>query len=115
MMSRNSPRGNCVFLAAATSDNTRRAYRSAIKHYLDWGGMQPADEPAIVRYLVRYADALKPRTRALRLTALSQWHLHQGFADPTATPAVRKTWQESRAATAARSRRRGRYRSKIWN
>lgn len=80
-----------VFLTAATSDNTRHAYRSAIKHYLDWGGMLPADEPAIIRYLVRYADALNPRTLALRLTALSQWHLHQGFVDPTATPTVRKT------------------------
>lgn len=28
---------------------------------------------------------------ALRLTALSQWHQFQGFADPTANPDVRKT------------------------
>ncbi|WP_426177333.1 hypothetical protein [Massilia sp. TWR1-2-2] len=54
----------CAFLAAATSDNTRQAYRSAIKHYLDWGGVLPADEPAVIRYLVRYADALNPRTLA---------------------------------------------------
>lgn len=80
-----------AFLAAATSDNTRRAYRSAIRHYLDWGGVLPADEPAIIRYLVRYADTLNPRTLALRLTALSQWHAHQGFADPAATATVRKT------------------------
>lgn len=79
-----------AFLAAATSDNTRQAYRSAIKHYLDWGGVLPADEPAVIRYLVRYADALNPRTLALRLTALSQWHVHQGFADPAATPTARK-------------------------
>ena len=80
-----------VFLAAATSDNTRQAYRSAVKHYLDWGGVLPANEPAVIRYLVRYADTLNPRTLALRLTALSQWHVHQGFADPAATPTVRKT------------------------
>jgi integrase len=80
-----------AFLAAATSNNTRHAYRSAIKHYLDWGGMLPTDEPAVIRYLVRYADTLNPRTLALRLTALSQWHVHQGFADPTASPTVRKT------------------------
>ncbi|WP_082491248.1 site-specific integrase [Duganella sp. Leaf126] len=80
-----------AFLAAATSENTRQAYRSAINHYLDWGGVLPADEPAVIRYLVRYADTLNPRTLALRLTALSQWHVHQGFADPAATPTVRKT------------------------
>ena len=54
-----------VFLAAATSDNTRQAYRSAVKHYLDWGGVLPANEPAVIRYLVRYADTLNPRTLAL--------------------------------------------------
>ncbi|KQV45217.1 integrase [Massilia sp. Root335] len=80
-----------AFLAAATSDNTRRTYRSSIRHYLDWGGVLPADEPAVIRYLVYFADALNPRTLALRLTALSQWHVHQGFADPAATPTVRKT------------------------
>lgn len=34
---------------------------------------------------------LNPRTLALRLTALSQWHLHQGFPDPTSTLNVGKT------------------------
>lgn len=80
-----------AFLAAATSDNTRRAYRSAIHHFLAWGGMLPSDEPAIIRYLMAYAPQLNPRTLALRLTALSQWHVYQGFADPASTPTVRKT------------------------
>jgi integrase len=80
-----------AFLAAATSDNTRRAYRSAIRHFLAWGGMLPADEPMAIRYLLAHADSHNPRTLALRLTALSQWHLHQGFPDPAATPTVRKT------------------------
>ena len=80
-----------AFLAAATSDNTRRAYRSAIRHFLQWGGVLPSDEAAVIRYLLAYAATLNPRTMALRLTALSQWHVHQGFADPAATPTVRKT------------------------
>ena len=29
-----------------------------------------------------YAQSLTPPTLALRLTALSQWQVHQGFADP---------------------------------
>jgi integrase len=80
-----------AFLAAATSDNTRRAYRSAIRHFLAWGGVLPADEPAMLRYLMAYAHEHNPRTLALRLTALSQWHVHQGYTDPAATPTVRKT------------------------
>lgn len=47
-----------AFLAAATSDNTRRAYRSAIRHFLAWGGVLPSDEPAMIRYLLAYAQAL---------------------------------------------------------
>lgn len=80
-----------AFLAAATSDNTRRTYRSAIRHFQTWGGVLPCDEAAVIRYLLTYAESLNPRTLALRLTALSQWHLHQGFPDPAAMPTVRKT------------------------
>lgn len=80
-----------VFLAAATSDNTRRAYRSAIRHFLAWGGTLPSNERAIIAYLLAYAQSLNPRTLALRLTALAQWHTSQGFTDPTATVMVRKT------------------------
>jgi integrase len=80
-----------ALLLAATADNTRRAYRSAIAHYLNWGGALPATEHHLVRYLLDYAGVLNPRTLALRLTALSQWHKHQGFMDPAASPTVRKT------------------------
>lgn len=81
-----------AFLAAATADNTRRTYRSAIRHFQAWGGVLPCDEATVIRYLLAYANSLNPRTLALRLTALSQWHIHQGFADPAATPTVRKTF-----------------------
>jgi integrase len=80
-----------AFLAAATSNNTRRTYRSAIRHFQSWGGVLPCDEAAIIRYLLTYAESLNSRTLALRLTALSQWHLHQGFSDPASTLTVRKT------------------------
>lgn len=79
------------FLAAATSANTRRTYRSAIRHFLAWGGALPCDEAAVIRYLLSFAEILNPRTLALRLTALAQWHRYQGFPDPTASATVRKT------------------------
>lgn len=80
-----------AFLAAATSDNTRRTYRSAVRHFLIWGGVLPSEEATMIRYLLAHASSLNPRTLALRLTALSQWHVHQSFADPASTPTVRKT------------------------
>jgi|SRR5450830_53036 len=78
------------FISAATSENTRRAYRSAVRHFLDWGGNLPADESIIVNYLLSFSDSLNPRTLSLKITALSQWHRHQGFSDPCAAPHVRK-------------------------
>ncbi|MBA6122695.1 site-specific integrase [Pseudomonas aeruginosa] len=43
------------------------------------------------RYLLTFAEVLNPRTLALRLTALTQWHRYQGFPDPAASATVRKT------------------------
>ncbi len=78
-------------LRAATADNTRRTYRAAVRHFQNWGGPLPSDPEAIVRYLLAFADVNNPRTLALRLTALAQWHRAQGFSDPTASPDVHKT------------------------
>lgn len=82
---------HAAFLRAATADNTRRTYQSAIRHFLAWGGLLPADEGTIVRYMMAFADTYNPRTVALRITALSRWHVHQDFRDPTASTTVRKT------------------------
>lgn len=76
---------------AATSDNTRRAYQSDIRHYENWGGQLPATTEAILRYLHAYAEVLNPRTLSRRITALKQWHRYQHFPDPTASPIVGKT------------------------
>ena len=79
------------YIQAATADNTRRTYQSAIRHFERWGGRLPADELTIIRYLLAHAENLNPRTLSLRLTSLRQWHRLQRFADPTDTPEVRKT------------------------
>ena len=79
------------YLQAATSDNTRKTYRSAIRHFERWGGRLPTDNETLIRYLVDHAESLNTRTLQVRLTALSQWHRFQGFYDPAQDPAVRKT------------------------
>lgn len=43
---RPAPAPDRAVLAAATADNTRNAYRSAVNHYLACGGVLPADVPA---------------------------------------------------------------------
>lgn len=79
------------YLRAATADNTRTTYRSAVRQFERWGGRLPTDREALIRYLLAHAETRNPRTLDLHLTALSQWHRYQGFADPTQDPTVRKT------------------------
>ena len=79
-----------LYINAASSDNTRLAYQSAIQHYLSWGGLLPASPPVLTKYLLEHAETLNPRTLDLRLTALSQWHCLQKFYDPTRDPSVKK-------------------------
>jgi integrase len=81
------------YLQAATAENTRRAYQSAIRHFERWGGRLPAETRMISNYLLAHAERLNPRTLSLRLTALRHWHQLQGFPDPTAAPEVRKILQ----------------------
>ena len=79
------------YLQVATSDNTRKAYRSAIRQFEKWGGRLPTDRDTVVRYLLARAESLNSRTLDLHLTAISQWHHFQGLTDPVRDPLVRKT------------------------
>lgn len=79
------------YIHAATSDSTRKAYRSDIRHYEQAGGRLPASPEDVIRYLLGFAGTLKPVTLSRRLIALRHWHRYQGFSDPTDHPAVQKT------------------------
>lgn len=79
------------YIQAATSENTRKAYQSDIRHYEKWGGRLPATPELITLYLHQNAALLNPRTLARRLTALKNWHVYQGFVDPTQHPIINKT------------------------
>lgn len=79
------------YIHAATSDNTRIAYQADIRHFMRWGGFLPTSGDVILDYLRHHAPMLNPRTLSRRLTAIKNWHLYQGFADPTSHPVIRKT------------------------
>lgn len=86
------------YLQAGTRENTRRSYRAAVEHFeVTWGGFLPATGNGIVRYLAEYADQHTISTLKQRLAALAQWHITQGFPDPTKTPAVRQMIKGIRA------------------
>ncbi len=79
------------YIHAATSHNTRTAYQADIRHFNRWGGRLPTSGEVVLQYLRYHAGLLNPRTLTRRLTAIKSWHLLQGFADPTAHPAIHKT------------------------
>ncbi len=82
---------NNPYIKAATADNTRKAYRSDIKHYEQWGGLLPSRPEIIIDYLQAFADKLNPRTLSRRLVAIKNWHAYQNLPDPTHHPLVSKT------------------------
>lgn len=86
------------YLSAATSENTRKTYRSAIMQFEKWGGRLPTDQQTVIRYLLAKAPVCSVRTLDLHLTAISQWHRYQGVSNPVDIPTVRKTMEGIRRA-----------------
>ncbi|WGL17096.1 site-specific integrase [Microbulbifer bruguierae] len=80
-----------AYLNAATSESTRRAYRSAIRQFEKWGGRLPTDSETLMQYLLDRAETLNPRTLELHLTAIGQWHRYQGVENPVSEPLIQKT------------------------
>ncbi|MCP3752613.1 site-specific integrase [Pseudomonas sp. SBB6] len=79
------------YLQAAVRDNTRRSYQAAVEHFeVSWGGFLPATADSIARYLADHAQSHSISTLKQRLAALGQWHVSQGFPDPTKAPLVRQ-------------------------
>jgi len=79
------------YVEAATRANTRRSYQSAIRHFeVEWGGFLPATADSIARYLAHFAPTQSASTLRQRLAAIAQWHIDQGFPDPTKAPLVKK-------------------------
>ena len=58
------------YLRAATSENTRRAYRADLRHFVDWGGTIPATDVVVAEYLAGYAGELAVSTLTRRLARL---------------------------------------------
>lgn len=76
---------------AARRESTARRYARVIEHFEgEWGGLLPASQANVGRYLAEYAERFSPSTLRTHLAALAQWHLQHGFVDPTKAPAVRE-------------------------
>ncbi len=84
---------NTNYIHAATSDNTRAAYQSDIRHFLSLGFDLPSNPEALCNYLKLSAETLNPRTILRRVTSIRKWHELKGEGDPTDNALVTKTMQ----------------------
>ncbi|MEJ2670308.1 MAG: integrase, partial [Gammaproteobacteria bacterium] len=69
------------YLQASTSDNTRKAYRSAIRQFEKWGGRLPTDRDTVVSYLLAKARIRVLSSRSPQ-DALDYFEPRQGSDDP---------------------------------
>jgi integrase len=76
---------------AATSANTRRAYRSDLAHFLINGGTLPATAGDVATYLARFAGKLAVSTLARRLVAIGRAHTSRELKNPCQAELVRLT------------------------
>jgi hypothetical protein len=73
------------------SENTERAYRTAINHFRDVCHYHlPATPHELAQYLVSCAETISPSTFTVRVSAISAWHRKIGFDDPTQNYEIRK-------------------------
>lgn len=81
----------CSYLAAALADNTLRAYRCDLKHFIAWGGTIPASPECVATYVARHALLLSSATLSRRVVAIGRAHSAQGLPSPTTAELVRAT------------------------
>ncbi len=79
------------YVRASVADNTRRAYRSDLKHFLDWGGSIPATDVMVADYLAAHAETLAVATLCRRIASISKAHTSKGLQSPTASDLIKAT------------------------
>ena len=79
------------YLLAALANNTQKAYRSDLAHFLQWGGSIPATSESVASYLAKHAACLSVATLSRRLVAIGHAHTAQHLASPSTSELVKAT------------------------
>ena len=79
------------YVREAIAENTRRAYRSDIEHFMAWGGTIPAADVMVAEYLANHAERLAVATLSRRLVSISQAHAARGLRSPASSSLVSNT------------------------
>lgn len=93
------------YLQASLSENTRRAYRNDIEHFLKWGGRIPASPERVASYLAEHATKLSYGTLCRRVVAIGRAHTVKRLPSPAHSEMVKATLHGIRRTTQRVQRR----------
>jgi len=79
------------YVRDSISENTKRAYRSDLRHFRDWGGTIPATDVMLADYLARHAGTLSVATLVRRIASISKAHSAKGLPNPARSELVKST------------------------
>lgn len=79
------------YVRDAISDNTKRAYKSDLRHFMDWGGTIPATDVMLADYLAQHAEMLSIATLVRRIASISKVHSSKGLSNPAQSELVKST------------------------
>ena len=90
------PRGEITevvqdYVRQSLSENTRKAYRCDLEHFLSWGAAVPSTDREIAAYLADHAEKLSVATLTRRLVAIGKAHTAKGLQSPTKSELVQST------------------------
>ncbi len=92
------------YIDEATAPATRKAYRTDLRHFQEWGGRLPAPPQVVADYLVHLAQTHKPATLQRRLASISRAHSTLNLPNPVPTELVRLTMRGIRRKLGAAKR-----------
>ena len=79
------------YLENALSNNTRRAYRTDLEHYMAWGAAIPSTPDMVAGYITAHAATLSMATLQRRLVSIAKAHTMRGLPDPVKCDLVKLT------------------------
>ena len=79
------------YVQASIAGNTRTAYQSDLRHFMQWGGQVPASPELVATYLADHAVHLSVATLSRRIAALSKAHKAKGTHNPIQSEIVNAT------------------------
>ena len=80
-----------AYVTKSLSENTRRAYRADLEHFVSWGGSIPCSAAMLAEYLASQAKNLSSATLVRRIASISKAHTVLFAANPAQTPIVKST------------------------